>query len=465
MLPRFNVIVAVDNNNGISKNGDMPWKSKGDMNFFRKKTIGNKKNAVVMGRKTYESIPKDFRPLNDRHNIVISRTLSQDENPEIQIFPSFLESLENIGSTIKNFEEVFVIGGESIYNEVIKNYLYLIDHIYITKFKYNYDCDQFFPYDEISHFKLHNNPMKYSEYTIYDYMPDIVHPEYQYLDILKEILENGELKNDRTGTGTKSIFGDVNMKFDISQRLPIITTKKIFYESCIKEMLFFISGKTDAKILEEQGVKYWKGNTSREFLDSRNLFDFDVGDMGYAYGFLWRHFSAEYKGCNNDYTNQGVDQFDNLIKGIMNDPQSRRHIIIAWDPSNHHNVALPPCHILFQFNVSGDNKYLDCKLYQRSGDMFLGVPFNILMYSMLTYMVAHLTNLKPRYFYHTIGDAHIYNNHILQVEKQLKRTPRPFPILKFKRAGNVKTIDDFKLEHFYIEGYQSCPYIKGDMAV
>jgi thymidylate synthase len=253
------------------------------------------------------------------------------------------------------------------------------------------------------------------------------------------------------------------MEFDLRGKIPFITTKKLFYESVIKELLFFISGATDTKLLEQQKVTIWKKNTSKESLQELGL-KYDEGDMGPGYSFQWRHFGAEYKGCDVDYSGQGVDQLQMLINGIRNDPFSRRHILSAWNPAQISEMALPPCHVLAQFYVSADKQYLDCQLYQRSGDLFLGVPFNIASYALLTYMIAHITNLKPRKLVHVIGDAHIYNNHGDQVKRQISRTPKPFPRLTFREASKLHEIDDFTYNSFIIEGYTSHQAIQADMA-
>lgn len=463
-LARFSIIVAIDKSNGIAKNGNLPWSSRSDMQFFREKTVGNGKNVVIMGRKTYESIPPDHRPLKSRLNVVVSRTWKQEDHMDVTIYPSFLEALIGVGSMKNRYENVFVIGGESIYNESVREYMYLCNEVFVTKFKEDYDCDQFFSWEKISDMPQIQSPTKTRDYTRYFIRPNVTHGEHTYLKLLNHVLENGEQKSDRTGTGTLSCFDGSQMVFDISERIPVITTKKLDYNKVIRELLFFISGKTDTKILEQQNVNIWKGNTSTKFLETRNL-DYEEGDMGPLYGFQWRHWGAEYKGCEFQYDGQGVDQLSALIDGIKGEPHSRRHILSAWNVGDLEKMCLPPCHAFVQFNVSGDKKYLDCCLYQRSADLFLGVPWNIASYSMLTYMIAHLTGLKPRKFIHDIGDAHIYSNHIQAVNKQLKRTPRPFPTLRFRRAIRINKIDDFEFDHFVVDGYTCWPYIKGKMAV
>lgn len=463
-LSRYSLIVAIDGGNGIAKEGEIPWQCSSDSKFFKETTTGKGKNAVIMGRITYESIPEQFRPLPNRICIVVSRLWKQEDHQGIVVCHSLGDALFYAG-TSKVLEEVFVIGGEQIYKESIRDYLYLCNKMYITKFKMNYECDQFFPWDSVKDFDYFQGEQRNRDYVRYYLKPCASHPEYEYLNAMKKIQTTGESRMDRTGTGTISLFGDIKMEFDISERIPIITTKKVNYEHIIRELLFFISGKTDTKILEEHHIKIWKENTSRSFLDARGLNDYEVGDAGPFYSFQWRHWGAEYKGCDVDYSGEGIDQLSQVIRSIQEDPLSRRHILSAWNVSDLDKMALVPCHVLVQFNVSGDRRHLDCMLYQRSADFFLGVPYNITSYSILTYMIAHITGLKPRKFIHVCGDAHIYNNHTSQVAKQLSRTPKPFAKLSFRRSAQLKKIDDFQFDNFVVEGYSSWDYIAGSMAV
>lgn len=463
-LARFSIIVAIDGGNGIAKKGEIPWRSTENSKFFKTATTGKGKNVVIMGRTTYESIPEEHRPLLGRRCVVISRSWKQEEHPDIGVFPSLIDALAGIGGSINSYDEVFLAGGEQIYNEAIRDLLYLCNKIYVTKFKTDYNCDQLFPYDLIKDFAQASEATKTRDYTRYTFVPNSKHDEYQYLNILKEVMDVGEAKpDDRTGVGTRSVFG-TRMTFDLRDRIPILTTKRVFYDVIIKELLFFISGKTDTKLLAAQGVKIWDANTKRDVLQSKGL-KWNEGDMGPGYGHQWRHYGAEYSGCETDYTDKGIDQLKTLIDGIRNDPHSRRHILTAWNPAQISQMALPPCHAMAQFNVSGDRKWLDCQLYQRSGDMFLGVPFNITSYAFLTAMIGHITGLRPRTLIHTIGDCHIYNNHGEQVKRQLGRHPRPFPRLSFREATRLHEIDDFTFNSFIIEGYTSWPAIGAEMAV
>lgn len=460
-LSRFSVISAMTAKHGIGKNGSIPWKNKQDMIHFRKITVGDGNNAVIMGRKTYESLPPSMRPLPNRKNVVVTSSII----PGIDTTPSLLKALHLCAT----HDKTYIIGGQRLYEEAIQKWPHLCDEIIISHIPENilapYDCDVFFPYDDAKVIASSINTINDGGLTVETITVRHNHPETQYLNLLKRILTEGENRNDRTAIGTKSLFG-CNMQFDLRQGFPLLTTKRTWFEGIVKELLFFISGRTDTKILEEQGVNIWKGNTSADFLKKNNL-PWREGDIGPTYGHQWRHAGAVYTGCDTNYNGKGTDQLNDLISALKNDPFGRRHIISAWDVVNIHWMALPPCHCFLQFYVGCDNNnqptYLDCMMYQRSADMFLGVPFNIASYALLMHMIGHVTNLIPRRFIHNIGDAHIYTNHIAQVQEQLTRTPLPFPYLSFKE--NKSNIDDFTFDNINLGNYISWPNIKGDMAI
>jgi thymidylate synthase len=283
--------------------------------------------------------------------------------------------------------------------------------------------------------------------------------EMQYLNLLREILHYGQKTVDRTGVGTLSLF-DRKMIFDLRSGFPLLTTKRVPFEMIKKELLFFVSGKTDTKLLEAQGVNIWKDNTSAQELARKNL-PWRESDMGPSYGWQWRHAGAEYKGCDVDYTGQGIDQLKNLIEGLKNKPHDRRHIMSAWNVKDIDKMALPPCHCFAQFYVDGP--WLDCLLYQRSADMFLGVPFNIASYALLTIIIGQLTGLKPRKLIHELGDCHIYLSHVEQVKQQLTRIPHAFPTLELTRP--LVDIDDLLITDFKLCNYQCHGKIVGVMAI
>ena len=262
----------------------------------------------------------------------------------------------------------------------------------------------------------------------------------QYLDLLDTILKHGVKKTDRTGTGTISYFG-YQMRFDLSEGFPLLTTKKVHLKSIIYELLWFLNGDTNVHYLQDHGVRIWN-----EWADEN-------GDLGPVYGHQWRHWRTP--------DGKEVDQIANLIEALKNNPDSRRHIVSAWNPADVDQMALPPCHTMFQFYVSEGK--LSCQLYQRSGDTFLGVPFNIASYALLTMMIAQVCGYKPGIFVHTLGDAHIYLNHLEQVHTQLQRTPYPLPTMRIN--PDVKDIFSFQYEDFTLENYQCHPTIKGVISV
>jgi thymidylate synthase len=262
----------------------------------------------------------------------------------------------------------------------------------------------------------------------------------QYLELCKHVLENGVKKEDRTGTGTISTFG-YQMRFDLQEGFPLMTTKKLHTKSIIHELLWFLKGDTNIKYLQENGVRIWN-----EWAD-------EEGELGPVYGHQWRSWPAK--------DGSTIDQISNVVNQIKNNPDSRRLIVSAWNVADVDNMALPPCHCFFQFYVA-DGK-LSCQLYQRSADVFLGVPFNIASYALLVHMMAQATNLEVGEFVHTFGDVHIYTNHLDQIKEQLKREPRPLPTLKMN--SDVSSIFDFTFDDFTIEGYDPHPHIKGAVSV
>ena len=274
--------------------------------------------------------------------------------------------------------------------------------------------------------------------------------ENQYLQLISNILVNGEEIEGRNGK-TRMIFGS-QMRFSLENNcIPFLTTKQLAWKTCLKELLWFISGSTNNKTLKQQNVHIWDANGSKEFLESRNL-KYAEDDLGPVYGHQWRHYNATYNDCFTDYTGQGVDQLNNVIEMLKdkNQRQSRRIILNAWNPCQIDEMALPPCHVLMQFNVN-KNDELSCILYQRSGDVGLGVPFNIASYSFLTHLLAHHCDLKAKEFIHFIGNTHIYNNHIEPLKIQLNRTPYPFPTLTIKTKH--KNINDYTFDDFTINNY------------
>ncbi|XWS40059.1 hypothetical protein CRYUN_Cryun18bG0108000 [Craigia yunnanensis] len=439
----YQVVVAATKDMGIGKDGKLPWKLPSDLKFFKDVTLttsdSGKKNAVIMGRKTWESIPLQNRPLPGRLNVVLTRSGSFDiataEN--VVICGSMTSALELLAAPpyFLSIEKVFVIGGGQIFRESLD--AAGCDAIHITEIETSIECDTFMPAIDssvfqpwYSSFPVVENNIRFCFTTyvrvrtsavellsqncdhVFDNKPDTgkfevkkfsflpkmifeKHEEYLYLKMVQDIISDGNLKDDRTGTGTLSKFG-CQMRFNLRKTFPLLTTKKVFWRGVVEELLWFISGSTNAKVLQEKGIHIWDGNASRDFLDSIGLTDREEGDLGPVYGFQWRHFGARYTDMHADYTCQGFDQLLDVINKIKNNPNDRRIILSAWNPSDLKLMALPPCHMFAQFYVA--NGELSCQMYQRSADMGLGVPFNIASYSLLTCMIAHvcgMLSLRP----------------------------------------------------------------------
>jgi len=287
--------------------------------------------------------------------------------------------------------------------------------------------------------------------------------EQGYLNLLNDIFTNGEKRNDRTNVGTYSVFGR-QLKFNLrNNTLPLLTTKKVYWNGVLEELLFFIRGHTDNNILKKKNVHIWDGNTSKEYLIKNKLFHLEENDMGPIYGNRWRHFGSNYIDKNTNYTNQGIDQLQNAIHLIKNEPTSRRIVITAWDPTVLDKACLYPCHILFQFYVNIEKKELNCHMYQRSVDCFLGLPFNIASYATLTHIISKMCDLTAGELTMSLGDAHIYTNHIEQCKIQLSREIRLFPHIKISKK--LDKIEDYHYDDIIIENYNPHPLIRGTMAI
>jgi thymidylate synthase len=279
----------------------------------------------------------------------------------------------------------------------------------------------------------------------------------QYLDLLRAVSERGEERADRTGVGVRSLFG-WQSRYDLADGFPLVTTKKVHVRSVVVELLWFLAGRTDNGWLNDRGVTIWDEWATPE---QTARFGRSEGDLGPVYGHQWRSFGATLR-PDGTYADDGVDQIARVVEGIRSDPTSRRLIVTGWHPAEAEAVTLPPCHTLFQFHVTGDGR-LSCQLYQRSADVFLGVPFNIASYALLTHMVAHVTGLAPGEFVHTFGDVHLYSNHVEQARTQLTREPRPLPRLTLDPS--VTEIDGFTPESIVISGYDPAPALPAPVAV
>lgn len=465
----FSIIVAATQNNGIGYENRIPWFIKEDIAEFKRITSEAKvgaKNVVIMGRKTWESIPQKMRPLVNRINIVVSGTIEKPSSTEL-IVRSFPEAFEKIATLAKNGEEIgeiFVMGGSSLYRRGLQS-----DNcqtIYLTNVFVQCNCDTFLPPIDLTRFELSViGSIQQSQsgdkpfFQMVQYKKR--HEEHQYLDTVRQCIFAGNNKNDRTGTGTWSLFG-TRMRFCLENNtIPLLTTKKVDWRSIVEELLWMIAGGTDTKKLSNKRVKIWDKNGSRDFLDRSGFTEREVGDLGPVYGHQWRHFGAEYVDCKTNYTGQGEDQLQNVIKTIRSNPDDRRMLVCSWNPTDLKKMALPPCHVLFQFYVFEGK--LSCQMYQRSVDLGLGACFNIASYSLLTAMIAQICNLEPHEFVYCLGDYHVYKNHVEPLMQQLTRQPRPFPKLLLNKERTE--IDQFTSDDIQLVEYDPHPKIRMEMAI
>lgn len=440
---KINLIYAATKNNIIGKNNNLPWKIKDELKYFQKTTIGNGNNAVVMGYTTFASL--NCTGLKNRFNIVMTK--DKTRNAKEDVF--FCDTINKVLWYCKenNIEELYVIGGKQIYEIFLKEDI--IDTIYFSNVKEDFDGDTVMATIDWSQYQLTSiNETRQVDYFVYTKNKEIHnYGEHQYLSLLQKILKNY--------TTTYSSFGDNNMKFDLRNgQFPLLTTKRVFLKGIIHELLWFIRGETDVTKLKDLGVNIWNANSSREYLDSKNLTHLAEYDPGPIYGFNFRSFGGEYRTCKEKYIGKGgFDQVQYVLDTLRENPSSRRAIINLWNPMQLQDVSLPACHVLYQFKIDEYNQ-LSCSLFQRSGDMFLGVPFNIASASLLVYILAKLLGCQPGFLYHTIGDAHIYKEHVQSVEEQIKRNVFPFPKIIIKNR-NQTLVEDFEYDDFTIEGYRS----------
>jgi len=533
----LNIVVAYTfNKQGIGKNGELPWKIAEDMAHFKHITTSkeiNEFNIVVMGRKTWESIPNSYRPLENRFNIILSNnekykleqnlnykcgSINKNNNTAVyfttwdkfintdylQVEDNFNKLYCNNESHIINKFNYYIIGGEQIYKQALSTKLNI--KIHVTEIypinKKEIECDTFFPnilnltkdkdinntdanntlITKVSQFHTSKNKDIDGNNYLYRFITYNIQNDYRlddfpfkseednYLNLMNTILYSGASSDDRTGIGTLSIFGSM-LKYNLRDTFPLCTTKKMFFRAIFEELMFYLSGKTDNKILQDKNIHVWDGNTTREFLDKRGLQHYEEGDLGQTYGFNFRHFGAEYKGCNYDYgvgTNKtvGYDQLANVIHLIKNEPGSRRIIIDLWDCTSIHKAALPSCLCKYQFNVNTQKKELNLAIYLRSSDFFLANNWNSTCGALFVHLLCNLEGitLTPGDLTVFIADAHLYKTHQEQVKLNLTRTPLPFPKLLIK-GDKKKDINEFEFEDLDLIGYKAYSNIKAEMAI
>lgn len=534
-MRRFSVITAVGEGGGIGFENKMPWSIPADVLFFRKTTTHvndkTKRNAIIMGRKTWDSLHN--KPLPLRLNVVISSKPVIGAN--IMACDSLTTALKRL-ATDTTIETVFVIGGAQVYAEAMSTpFRSLLDRVFLTRVdvtstsvtntgnsaslnpsqeiktpnipstsvtatatastatatatsipfpsttanaaptataastaamtfedKTLIRYDTFFPMQELQDMSLvSSSVVKNCEFQVYEPGP-VNHAEHQYLDLVQEIVSRGIVKSDRTGVGTRSVFGR-QMRFSLRDHsFPLLTTKVVYWKGIVEELLWMLRGSTNSQELDRKQITIWNDNGSRAFLDKSGFPQRKIGDLGPVYGFQWRHCGAKYIDATTDYKGQGVDQIAEIIRLIKTSPDSRRIVLSAWNPSDLHLMVLPPCHAMAQFTVT--NGELSCLMFQRSCDMGLGVPFNIASYSLLTVLLAHVCGLKPGEFVYTLGDAHVYENHVSGMLTQLKRRPRSFPVLRIK-CDPKSDPSLYSMQDLELSNYTPYSSIKLKMAV
>lgn len=488
---QISLIACTDNKYGISKDGEIPWSIKEDMHFFQdittKNNISCKKNALIMGKQTWLSLPDKSRGFKNRINIVLSSSLSQFDLDQTNVTASqtwLANSMYSATTLINrmNINNIFICGGADVYRKILRDYK--INNIYLTYIDSDFRCNKFFPMDELIHWRdtqIIPDPI-IKRFIVADNKNNQTYPlfikkyydryikvteETKYLDLMERIINEGHRRDTRNGV-TMSIFGD-KLEFDLSKGFPLLTTKKISLYNIFHELMFFIKGSTNTNILKDLKVNIWNNNTSRDFLDSNGLKHYIEGDMGPMYGFQWRFNNAIYEGCHANYDGKGFDQLKYCIELIKSDPHSRRIIMTTYNPSQSKEGCLFPCHGVFiQFYL--ENNQLSCMMIQRSADIFLGLPYNIASYALLTHMICEVVNndksykgpqISPGRLIISIGDAHLYQSHYSQAVRQILREPMDFPKLKFNRS--VSKIENFVFDDLNLIEYDPYPNITAKM--
>lgn len=449
------------------KNG-LPWKLNDDLQHFKRITTQGEKSVVIMGKYTYESLP--YKKLSGREIIVVTKTYIKNVNIAFDLNKALILAGE---ITNNKSNSIFIIGGISLLNE---SFLHpKLEKIYETtvdchkKVNYSLYFKKHIPVNFIKTSSIQNKKDDNNEYDFCWNEYNIDTDEYEYLNLLKNVLTNSDLshiREDRTKVGTLSVFSPNNLTFNLKLGFPLLTTKKVNFKAVAYELLWILKGKTHVNYLQQNNVKIWDGNSSREFLDKSSLQHFETGELGKVYGFQLRNWNGHFEQNSESHIGKGgYDQIEYVLNLLRTDQFSRRILINLWNPADFKESALPPCHYSCQFYVHAENdkKYLSCKLILRSSDLLLGLPYNISSYSLLTHMIAKTVNMEVDKLVISIGDAHIYYNHISQIKTQLTRACRKFPTLKI--LNKHEKLEDYDIEDFLIENYNPHSFISAPMAV
>ena len=493
----MHAIVAYDSQRGIGRAGGLPWHAPEDLRRFKAITH---RGIVIYGRRTWDSLPPAHRPLPGRANIIISRAATatgtattataagthrpgDDGDGETSVawvasVDAATERATRLAATRSSPNpNIYVIGGESIYREFLRRGLVAV--VEATEVSGSaYDCDRHFPELGPWFRCVRTVPGGAASVPALCYKRFVAagNPaEQQYLDLVGRAIRTGVARADRTGVGTRSLFG-AQLRFDLSGgKVPLLTTKPVFWRGIVEELLWFLRGDTDAKVLAARGVHFWDANGSREFQATRGLHHYPAGILGPVYGWQWRRFDAPYTSVERrsnatapQYTSSAIraaghdgsgptDQVKRVVELLRCDPTTRRAIISAWNPNQLSEMVLPPCHVLYQFWISAD-KRLHCAVYQRSGDLGLGVPFNIASAALLTHLIASAVGggVVGHELVHFIADAHVYESHVAPLRRQLARTPRPFPTVSIAPDRTGQDVWGTRAEDIRLHNYTPC---------
>lgn len=461
------MILATGPKGELGLNGGFPWPHlPADMKFFNRITKGRTRNAIVMGRKTWQSLP--VKALAKRRNIVVSRDPDARAKYAIPADVVVVGSFAECKAHMDGMDMCFVCGGAQLYAASRDSGKCRAVYHTLIEGPEPLEADNFFTYPVELHQQRRTEVLDEVrekgfrlQFRLFDLGRSPETDEQEYIRLLQRILTKGKERGDRTGVGTVSVFG-AQLRFDLRDgRMPLITSKTTLWRSLAIELLWFISGSTSAKELAACGVHIWDANGSREFLDGRGLKAREEGDLGPVYGFQWRHHGAEYVDMHADYTGRGVDQLAEVIRLIREEPTSRRIVMCAWNPDVLDQMALPPCHMFCQFYVQDGE--LSCSVYCRSQDTALGTPFNVASYALLTHIIAHCCDLKAAELVLSMGDAHIYSNHVDSIKRQLTRGTFEFP--RIIVDADTRDIDEIEYKHLKLRNYACFPPIQMQMAV
>ena len=510
-LAEFSIIVTMDSEGGIAKDRVMPWRNRSIYTFFRDTTIGQGKNVVIMGRTTYEMIPEHRRPLRDRDCVVISRTWRQADHTDANVYPSLLDALAGLGSQARRYDEVFLAGGEMLFREAVRDYMYLCKRIYVTQIKEVSECDLFFPFESIKGFPLAHHVVN-CDFHRMTYAPNVRHEEHDYLAMLNHVLENGELRED-----TRSVFG-ARIEFNVVPRFPLITTKQLDWEKLLDDMMTVLTrggtaistskdtplhpsllgvyargGKvthaeceetkepnagTNAATPLDSQLESERGDSSSSWEEVSKLANAADGDGGPRQdseegGLRGVSHNGRECECECDATSTtppplwtlDQDQLGHIVSTLKTAPHSDDHLLAFHIPSvvdNSMNGIPNVRPSMVQFYVSGDQRHLDCQVHLRRCDIFGEMPIDIAFFALLMYITAALTNYSPRKLVLNVGNAYVKNNNISAISRQLKRTPRPFPIFRWTQGINhTNTLEHIKAEYIALERYSCWPFISG----